>query len=201
MKKILILISLFIAFSWNLLSALPEDKIITLILKSGRIITGKMISFDTDKNTITLDNNGKPVVYDYNTNATGDYAVDHVFKGILKQCDSNEKQENNNESGNSSIYTPVWFSYMSNLQNKIRSKWHPEKQLLTSKTILRFNVSKNGMLNKISVYKSSGDQTIDNAAIKAVQAAAPFDHLPSNFTGSSIDIQFSFDYKIGVKHF
>ena len=37
---------------------------------------------------------------------------------------------------------------------------------------------------------------VDDAALKAVEAAAPFKSLPEGFKGKSIDVEFTFDYKV-----
>jgi outer membrane biosynthesis protein TonB len=42
---------------------------------------------------------------------------------------------------------------------------------------------------------------VDQAALNAVKATAPFRPLPSEFTGSSIDIQFTFDYNVNNSNY
>ena len=48
----------------------------------------------------------------------------------------------------------------------------------------------------ISLIKSFGMPTADQAALKAVELTAPFRPLPADFKGQSIDIQFTFDYNV-----
>ena len=46
------------------------------------------------------------------------------------------------------------------------------------------------------VSKSSGSAENDQAAMQAVRMSAPFRALPPEFTGSSVDIDFTFDYNV-----
>jgi TonB family protein len=59
-----------------------------------------------------------------------------------------------------------------------------------------FKIAKDGRLLSCSVFKSSGLQSADNAAINAVKLAAPFKPLPTEYKGQNIDIQFTFDYNV-----
>lgn len=63
-------------------------------------------------------------------------------------------------------------------------------------TSLLFAVAKNGDLLHHKVLNSSGDSQMDNAAIEALLKTAPFEPLPEDYNGKSIDIQFTFDYNV-----
>jgi len=57
-------------------------------------------------------------------------------------------------------------------------------------------IDKSGELKAIKIFKSSGSRKVDDSAILAVEKTAPFKALPEKFSGSSIDIQFTFDYNV-----
>jgi len=64
------------------------------------------------------------------------------------------------------------------------------------RVVLLFKIAKDGRMLSCRVFKSSGLQSADQAAIRAVELTAPFRPLPADFRGSSIDIQFTFDYNV-----
>lgn len=91
---------------------------------------------------------------------------------------------------------PYWNAYMSRLQHKIKMNWDPKKENNSSKVVVLMKIAKDGRLLSCKIYKSSGSYHIDNAAINAVHLSAPFEPLPYEYKGSSIDVQFSFDYNV-----
>ncbi|OOF41894.1 energy transducer TonB [Rodentibacter rarus] len=57
---------------------------------------------------------------------------------------------------------------------------------------ISFNIGNDGVLSGESVIKSSGDESLDNAALKAVQSAKPVGPKPSGFASkTSVPIRFS----------
>lgn len=91
---------------------------------------------------------------------------------------------------------PDFGPYMAELQRRIKRNWDPPKGSQSKRVILLFTVARDGRLLNLRTYKSSGEPPTDRAAVSAVQLSAPFRELPSDFSGSSIDIQFTFDYNV-----
>lgn len=102
----------------------------------------------------------------------------------------------NGRPGIDTVAAPDFGPYMRDLQRRIKMNWDPPKGNESKRVVLLFKIAKDGRLLSCSVYKSSGLQAADRAAINAVQATAPFRPLPANFRGSSVDIQFTFDYNV-----
>lgn len=98
--------------------------------------------------------------------------------------------------GIDAIKEPDFGPYMRELQRKIKMNWDPPKGNESKRVVLLFKIAKDGRLLSCSVYKSSGLQNADNAAINAVKLAAPFRPLPPEYKGANIDIQFTFDYNV-----
>ena len=98
--------------------------------------------------------------------------------------------------GIDAIKEPDFGPYMRELQRKIKMNWDPPKGNESKRVVLLFKIAKDGRLLSCSVYKSSGLQNADNAAINAVKLAAPFRPLPAEYKGANIDIQFTFDYNV-----
>lgn len=98
--------------------------------------------------------------------------------------------------GIDAIKEPDFGPYMRELQRRIKMNWDPPKGNESKRVVLLFKIAKDGRLLTCSVFKSSGLQNADAAALNAVKLAAPFRALPPEFKGSSIDIQFTFDYNV-----
>ncbi len=98
--------------------------------------------------------------------------------------------------GIDAIKEPDFGPYMRELQRRIKMNWDPPKGNESKRVVLLFKIAKDGRLLSCSVFKSSGLQNADAAALNAVKLAAPFRPLPPEFKGSSIDIQFTFDYNV-----
>ena len=98
--------------------------------------------------------------------------------------------------GIDAIREPDFGPYMKDLQRRIKMNWDPPKGDQSKRVVLLFTISRDGRLLNVSVYKSSGQTSADNAAINAVKLTAPFRPLPPEFKGNSVDIQFTFDYNV-----
>ncbi len=98
--------------------------------------------------------------------------------------------------GIDAIKEPDFGPYMRELQRRIKMNWDPPKGNESKRVVLLFKIAKDGRLLSCSVFKSSGLQNADKAAINAVHLAAPFRPLPPEYKGQSIDIQFTFDYNV-----
>lgn len=89
--------------------------------------------------------------------------------------------------------------YVKYLQKHIKMNWKPPKDDIAKNTVALIKIAKNGRLISCEIFKSSGNQKADEAAVKAVQLAAPFKPLPANFKVQSVDVIFTFDYRVWGK--
>lgn len=102
----------------------------------------------------------------------------------------------NGAPGIDAIKAPQWGPYMRALESKIKQNWHPPKGDQSKRVVLNFKIGRKGELLSVSIAKSSGSSENDQAAIKAVQMSAPFRPLPPEYTKSSVEINFTFDYTV-----
>ena len=98
--------------------------------------------------------------------------------------------------GIDAIREPDFGPYMRELQRRIKMNWDPPKGNESKRVVLLFKIARDGRLLSVRVFKSSGLPNADKAALSAVELTAPFKPLPAEFKGSSIDIQFTFDYNV-----
>jgi TonB family protein len=107
----------------------------------------------------------------------------------------------NNRAGNSTAATAdVDFGpYMADLQRRIKKHWFPPKGNESKRVVVVFKVHSGGELSGLHLDHSSGVAIADNAALKAVEDAAPFRPLPAG-APDAVDIQFTFDYNVFTGH-
>ena len=98
--------------------------------------------------------------------------------------------------GIDALREPDFGPYMRELQNRIKMNWDPPKGNESKTVVLLFKIAKDGRLLSCRVNRTSGLPSADQAALKAVELTAPFRPLPADFKGQSIDIQFTFDYRV-----
>ncbi len=98
--------------------------------------------------------------------------------------------------GIDAIREPDFGPYMKELQRRIKMNWAPPKGNESKRVVLLFSISRDGRLLSVKVHKSSGLPAADEAALHAVRLTAPFRPLPPDYKGSSVDIQFTFDYNV-----
>lgn len=98
--------------------------------------------------------------------------------------------------GIDALREPDFGPYMRELQRRIKLNWDPPKGNESKTVVLLFKIARDGRLLSSRVHRSSGLPSADQAALKAVELTAPFRPLPADFKGQSIDIQFTFDYRV-----
>lgn len=83
--------------------------------------------------------------------------------------------------------------FMQDLQIRIKRAWLPPRGLESKRQKVRFKIHKNGSLGDLHVSESSGSAAADQAALDAVEHAAPFPSLPPG-SQPVVVIDFTFDY-------
>ena len=85
--------------------------------------------------------------------------------------------------------------YMNELQRRMKNAWRPPRGNESKRVIVNFRINTLGELTDLKIKVSSGAQVADQAALVAVQNAAPFNRLPLGAPGK-VDIEFTFDYNV-----
>jgi TonB family protein len=85
--------------------------------------------------------------------------------------------------------------YMAELQRRIKRVWFPPKIARSKRVQVIFKVHRNGEMTNLRLANSSGLTAADEAALKAIEAAAPFHPLPAG-APTDVDIEFTFDYNV-----
>jgi TonB family protein len=90
---------------------------------------------------------------------------------------------------------PNFTEFMTELQRKIKRAWFPPRDLASKRVKVMFKIHTDGQLSNLRISSSSGFAVADQAALNAVETAAPFRHLPE-FAPENVDIEFTFDYNV-----
>lgn len=85
--------------------------------------------------------------------------------------------------------------YMAELQRRIKRAWFPPRDARSKRVKVIFKVHRNGEMTNLRLANSSGLTAADEAALKAIETAAPFHPLPAG-APADVDIEFTFDYNV-----
>ena len=92
--------------------------------------------------------------------------------------------------------------FLNHLVDETKRNWYAKmpqeaKAGVKGRVMIRFKIQKNGKLARVPmVESSSGSKELDNAAVSAIRASAPFGHLPEAFKGPNIELRFNFLYNL-----
>jgi len=77
-----------------------------------------------------------------------------------------------------------WFQ--SNVDPNVR--WAP-------RAVISFQVQRDGTVVNVQVLRSSGNDSVDRSAIRAIRDSSPLERLPSEYSGSNVMVEFWFDFR------
>jgi len=89
--------------------------------------------------------------------------------------------------------------YLNEVAQQVRTRWYsgmPDaaRHGQKGRVVLIFTVLRDGTTQDLRVVSGSGTESLDQAAVAAVQSASPFSQLPGDFPDNRIVVQFSFFY-------
>jgi periplasmic protein TonB len=90
-------------------------------------------------------------------------------------------------------------AYVEALRNRISSNWLQSTIDPTVNWAPRaqytFQILRDGTVTNVQLTQSSGNSSVDRSALRAVQSANPVSALPSNYSGSSVTVEFWFEFR------
>jgi periplasmic protein TonB len=93
---------------------------------------------------------------------------------------------------------PQYITYFGSIKRSIELVWqYPELALrygLQGRLLMQFAIRNNGELESAVVVQSSGSRVLDDEAMRAVKAAAPFSPIPPWIGKDRVEIVASFEY-------
>jgi TonB family protein len=61
--------------------------------------------------------------------------------------------------------------------------------------VVTFQILGNGSITNVEIARSSGNASVDNSARRAVLDSSPLERLPADYRGSSVNVEFWFDFR------
>jgi protein TonB len=86
--------------------------------------------------------------------------------------------------------------YVQQITQKVASQWYPgmlDPQAAGHRVYIAFQVERDGSITHIQIAQRSGDNTLDQTALSAVEHIDTFPPLPEAYTGNHINVTYYFD--------
>jgi TonB family protein len=153
-----------------------------------------------DKARANADFVGATMEYAAALRLKNDPAVEIKLRNADRKLTTTEKRISHHNSETNSA-TKIddsqtdYGSYFADLQRRIMRTWLPPKQRETAQVVIFFKVHKSGEVSDVRVNRSSGINIVDQAAIRAIENAAPLKPLPPDNL-DAVDIAITFEHNI-----
>jgi TonB family protein len=90
-------------------------------------------------------------------------------------------------------------TYVDAVRNRISSNWlqstvDPSVRW-APRVVFTFQILRDGSIVNVQELQSSGNASVDNSALRAIQSSNPLARLPSEYSGSSVTVEFWFDFR------
>lgn len=96
--------------------------------------------------------------------------------------------------GPNSSFGNQFGAYADLVVQRVTDKWQTNglAGLNLPMVVVTFDIMRNGVVQNAKIEQRSGNATLDFSALRAVTDAAPFPPLPSNYSGSSTNVELRF---------
>jgi periplasmic protein TonB len=88
--------------------------------------------------------------------------------------------------------------YVQAVQRRVSSNWLEStvdpSVAYAPRVIVTFTILRDGTITNIQFQQKSNIYSVDSSAVRAVQASSPVQPLPGGYSGSSVNVQFWFDF-------
>lgn len=84
--------------------------------------------------------------------------------------------------------------YLATMQDRILRNWESRQSSLGT-TIMMFKVQRDGSITDVAVERSSGNQTLDFIAARALRLTQKIPPLPAEYTNPSLTVHLTFEYQ------
>lgn len=113
-----------------------------------------------------------------------------------KRPNANRPVPNSQKSPSVDARQDILSPYLNMLRREVDQKWLAKEPNTTYRIMIAFSVGRQGQVSALRILRSSGSALRDQAALKAVQQAAPFAPLPATYRSDYVNVEFGFNNKI-----
>ena len=83
--------------------------------------------------------------------------------------------------------------YLKDMEKAIKSNWIPPETNFKNKTVVTFQVLRDGTIKNSKIFQTSGDAEFDRGALLALSTTGKLAPLPASILGNCVDINFTFE--------
>ncbi len=83
--------------------------------------------------------------------------------------------------------------YMKDMEQEIKANWVPPQNSFKNKTVVNFQILRDGTIKNPIISETSGDREFDKTAMIALANTNKVTPPPKNLIGDSMDIYFTFE--------
>ena len=87
--------------------------------------------------------------------------------------------------------------YLQHITSTVENHWKPPMGLTDKKNVavvVSFTIVQNGSITRVQISESSGISALDNCALQAINASAPFPPLPIGFADKKLEVSYTLHY-------
>jgi protein TonB len=143
-----------------------------------------------EKATPTPPLHPQPIKVDPNKAQTGEAAASIPMSSVQTKAGTS------NISMQDTAFGTRFQYYVDQITQKVASQWYTgmlDQQAAGHRAYITFQVERDGSLTHIQIAQRSGDNTLDQTALSAVQHIDTFPPLPEAYTGDHINVTYYFD--------
>lgn len=162
------------------LPKLDKDKQPEYLGKPSKVLPNKS---PTPENAIPYGNGGSPQV------PTSSFRPDQSKPGGISISGSN--------GGSFGAQFP-W--YVEAVQRRVSMNWQNAASTVDPTVsfappgVITFTILRDGTVTNVQITQSSGNQSVDTSAIRAVESSSPLDQLPAAYPGRSVNVEYTFEF-------
>jgi protein TonB len=124
----------------------------------------------------------------------------HAMASIAKDRSSPNSKEGSGNSISFDTSDMKYAAYMRRLKEAIESAWQypadASRRGIQGDLNISFTINKNGTLKGIDVLRTSGQRSLDDAAVRSIKDASPFWPLPDDWGKDEFTVKGHFVYKM-----
>ncbi len=129
--------------------------------------------------------------------------LDEILANLDKYVDFDKYSEKANLLGNSKVifddetFHYTWYGRI--IKRRVADGWYPPyvaRMGVTGRTVITFRIKHDGKIIDIKIRESSGNKSLDNAALNAIESVGDMPELPSDYQRKSLGVVFSFWYNL-----